>query len=288
MEKNKAECPICLDHLSEEPVAVLGLCCHQYHVSCLEEWFRTKHKLVCPICNQESLGYYRTTIFTEDIDPPSPRPSPNFIETSDTDEIMGNLSDSEESNDSIIEGNNIYDLDQSSGSGAGETINPTTDDGHSSSEFIGIDNHDNSNHSSESDDTAESQERIITRPRTRPRTFSCRTSNQIYDTFFLRNNEQPTHDKISEISSSLTSDNASIQQGRAPSSNNNFYVARHRPRYATGHPRVFQRTSPRYNRSRLSTISFSSDHGSTVSPPLPPSTISPTREKNRRCTCIVQ
>jgi hypothetical protein len=58
-DSNIPECPICLDDLSCEPVAVLGSCCHKFHVSCLEGWFTKKNKLICPICNEESLGYYK-------------------------------------------------------------------------------------------------------------------------------------------------------------------------------------------------------------------------------------
>ena len=90
MGDGKEECPICLDELRCEPVAVLGSCCHRYHISCLEAWFAKKNLLVCPVCNQESIGYYSLKLDKPETDPALNIRSMTPETQTDTDPPTGN------------------------------------------------------------------------------------------------------------------------------------------------------------------------------------------------------
>ena len=46
---NNEECSICTDVLSEKQIRILK-CSHQFHQTCIDEWFTKSGHFECPIC----------------------------------------------------------------------------------------------------------------------------------------------------------------------------------------------------------------------------------------------
>ncbi|KAL5546000.1 hypothetical protein UlMin_005687 [Ulmus minor] len=62
---DQTECPVCLGELEErEKVRLLPNCRHAFHVSCIDEWFRT-HKN-CPVCRVLPTKVSEMPLFVED------------------------------------------------------------------------------------------------------------------------------------------------------------------------------------------------------------------------------